>query len=173
MLFIIGLSGLVGFIVAEGEPRIVAQTESEESAVKAGASNDRITKDTVITWDYGYEMCRHHVYVDTEPEPKMIGLSFSQLQDAFPDVHIVSFSAEEVVLNKSFSCYCPEHYIVRKSGNKLAVYRTVAGSNEQDIYINIDIDFKKIEEEDRRALETGRIFSSFDDLQIFLGRLTE
>jgi hypothetical protein len=118
-------------------------------------------------------MCKHHVYVDAEPDPEMIGLSFSQLQDVYPNVHILSFTAEEVVLKKSFNCYCPEHYMLKKSGDKLAVYRTAAGSDKQDMYINIDIDFKALEEDDQQALEAGRVFSNFDDLQTFLEKMTE
>jgi hypothetical protein len=173
MLLIIAFSGLAGFLIAEGEPRIVAEKEEEEHAVQAGADNDRITNDTVITWDYEYDMCKHHVYVDAEPDPEMIGLSFSQLQDVYPNVHILSFTAEEVVLKKSFNCYCPEHYMLKKSGDKLAVYRTAAGSDKQDMYINIDIDFKALEEDDQQALEAGRVFSNFDDLQTFLEKMTE
>lgn len=173
MLFIVAVSGVVGFLIAEGEPRIVAEKEEEESAVQAGADNDRITKDTVITWDYEYEMCKHHIYIDSAPDPDMIGLSFTQLQDAYPNVNIISFSAEEVVLKKSFECYCPEHYILKRSGDKLAVYRTASGSDKLDNYINIDIDFEDLEEDDRKALEVGRVFSDFDDLQAFLEDLNE
>ncbi len=173
MLLTIAVFGIVGFLIAESEPRIVTEKDEAEPAVKAGADNDRITKDTVITWDYEYDMCKHHVYVDAEPDPKMIGLGFTQLQDSYPNVHIVSFSAEEVVLKKSFECYCPEHYILKKSGDKLAVYRTAAGSDKLDIYINIDIDFEDMKEDDQRAMEAGRVFSDLDDLQVYLEELNE
>lgn len=173
MLFIVAVSGVAGFLIAEGEPRIVAEKEGDESAVQAGADNDRITKDTVITWDYEYEMCKHHVYMDAQPDPQMIGLSFTQLQDAYPNVNIVSFSAEEVVLKKNFECYCPEHYILKRCEDKLAVYRTASGSDKLDNYINIDIDFEGLEEDDQQELEVGRVFSDFDDLQAFLEELNE
>ena len=173
MLLTVVVAGLVGFLIAESEPRIVAEKDVEEPAVQAGADNDRITKDTVITWDYEYEMCKHHVYADSKPDQDMIGLSFIQLQDAYPYVHIVSFSAEEAALKKNFECYCPEHYILKKSGDKLAVYRTASGFDKLDIYINIDIDFKALKEDDQQALEAGRVFSDFDDLQVYLEELNE
>jgi hypothetical protein len=173
MMLIVACSGLTGFLIAEGEPRIVAEKEEEEPAVQVGADNDRITKDTVITWDYEYKMCKHHVYVDTEPDPEIVGFSFTQLQDAYPNAHIASFSAEEVIINKSFECYCPEHYILKKSGDKLAVYRTASGSDKLDIYINIDIDYEDLEQDDQKALEAGRVFTDFDDLQVYLEELNE
>lgn len=173
MLLTVVIAGLIGFLIAESEPRIVAEKDVEEPAIQAGADNDRITKDTVITWDYEYEMCKHHVYADSKPEQDMIGLSFIQLQDTYPQVHIVSFSAEEVALKKSFECYCPEHYILKKSGDNLAVYRTASGFDKLDIYINIDIGFKDLEEDDKQALEAGRVFSNFDDLQVYLEELNK
>ncbi len=168
MLLIVALAGVLGFVIAEGEPRIVGENEQDESAVKAAADNDRIEKETVIKWDYEYEMCKHHLFVETKPDEQMIGLGFSQLQNMYPNVRIVSFSSKEVVLKKNFECYCPAHFILKKSGDKLAVFCTAAGSDKLDLYINVDFDFEYLDEDDQQVMEAGRVFGDFDDLQHFL-----
>ncbi len=173
MLLIVAISGLIGFLIAESEPRVVAETSEEETAVQAGADNDRIAKETVITWDYEYEMCKHHLYIDSEPEPDMIGLNFTQLKDKYPDAVIVSFSADEVVLKRRFGCYCPEHFMLKRNNDQLAVYRTAAGTDKQELYIDVDILFSDLSIEQRELLEEGRVFSNFDDLQAYLEKINQ
>lgn len=173
MLMIVLASYLAGSLVAESEPRIVAQADDEETAVQAGGNNDTITKDTVITWDYEYEMCGHDVYVDTEPDSDMIGLGFSQMKSAYPDVVIVSFASDKVVLKKRLGCYCPAHFMLKRNDDKLAVYRTAVGTDIQDIYIDIDIPFVDLNEEQKQMLEAGRVFSDLDDLRSFLEKIKQ
>jgi hypothetical protein len=172
ILLVVALSGLIGYLVAESEPRVVAQVEEEDPAVQAGADNDRISIDTVITWDYEYEMCKHHITTDTEPDTNMIGLSFTQLKSMYPDLSIVSFSADEVVLKKRLECYCPEHFVLKRNADKLAVYRTAAGTDKQDMVVDIDIAFDGLTKEQKESLEEGRVFGDFDDLQIYLEKIS-
>ena len=171
MLTTVLISALVGYLIADSEPRVVAQTQDDDEAVLAEADNDRIDADTVITWNYDYEMCRHHVYLDTQPAPDMIGLNFTQLKNKYPDIIIESFSAEKVVLKKRFECYCPEHFLLQKKGEKLAVYRTAAGTDKQDIYIDVDIEFASLSKQQQEQLEDGRVFGDINDLQPFLEKL--
>ncbi len=172
MLTVIAASGLIGYLIADSEPRVVAEkADDDDEAVQAEADNDRIAADAVITWDYEYEMCRHHLYVDTQPDPDIIGLTFTKLKNKYPDIVIVSFSADEVVLKKRLECYCPEHFLLKRNADKLAVYRTAAGTDKQDVYIDVDIDFAKLSKQQQEQLEDGRIFSDINDLQIFLKKL--
>ena len=172
MLMVIAVSGLIGYLIADSEPRVVAEkADDDDEFVQADTDNDRIDADTMITWDYEYEMCRHHLYIDTEPDPDIIGLTFTKLQNKYPDIVIVSFSADEVVLKKRLECYCPEHFLLKRNADKLSVYRTAAGTDEQDVYIDVDIDFSKLSKSQQEQLEDGRIFSDINDLQIYVEKL--
>lgn len=171
MLLMIAVSGLIGFLIAESEPRVVAETTDDETAVQAGTDNDRIVKETVMTWDYEYEMCKHHLYIDSEPDSDMIGMTFTQFKEKHPNVIIVSFSDDKVELKKRLECYCPEHFTLKRNKDKLAVYRTAVGTDKQDIYIDVDAPFDDFSKEQRDALEEGRVFGSIDDLQAYLGKI--
>lgn len=172
MLLIVAASGVAGYLIAESEPRVVAGEAEEEPVVEAGANDARITRETVITWDCEYEMCEHHVYVTAEPDEKMIGLGFTQFEETYPDVVIASFSPDEVVLKKRLECYCPSHYILKRNKDKLAVYRTTAGSGSLDVYRDVDVRFDALEKQQQEVLEKGRVFGSFDDLQSYLERIS-
>lgn len=172
MVIIVAMAGIIGYLIADSEPRVVAETPQEDTVLPAKADNDTIDNKTVITWDYEYEMCKHHVIISTAPEPDMIGLTFTKLESEYPEIVIVSFSSEEVILKKRIECYCPEHYMLKRNEDKLAVYRTVAGTEKQDVYIDFDIMFDSINDEQREALGEGRVFGDFEDLQRYLEKLT-
>ena len=172
MVLAVGISGFIGYLIAESEPRVVAETAQEDAAIKAGTDDERISKNTAIIWDYEYEMCRHHVSMGTEPNADMIGLTFTQLKTKYPDVVIVSFSADEVVLKKRIECYCPEHFLLKRNKDQLTVYRTAAGTDKQDVYFDVDTDFNALSKEIQEELEDGRVFSDIDDLQAFLEKIS-
>lgn len=169
-------SGLAGFMMAQNEPRIVP--EETLSDVPAGAEDvridARIAKGAAVTWSLYYEMCGHTVMMTTEADESMVGLSFAQLGDKYPDVRIISFSATKIELKRSFACYCPDHFILKRHGEKLAVFTTSKGSDKQDIYTTLQqVEFKDIPESEKEALEIGRVFGSFMDLEAYVSSLLE
>ncbi len=171
MLTVTALGGIVGYFLAENEPRIAAHAAQEEEAVQAGTDIEKISADTVVVWDYEYEMCRHHVCLDTKPDADMIGMTFSKLKSAYPDISIVSFSAEKVVLKKKLCCYCPRHFLLKRNGGRLAVYKTAAGSDKQELYADTDIRFESLDMDLQTMLEHGRIFGSYEDVRKYLDEI--
>lgn len=165
------LSGLAGFVMAQNEPRIVP--EDTLADMPADADDARIASGAAVIWSLYYEMCGHTVMMTTEADESMTGLSFVQLGEKYPDVRIVSFSAAKIELKKSYACYCPEHFILKRHGEKLVVLATAKGSDKQDIYTTLRIEFNDIPENERGALETGRVFGSFADLEAFVSTLLE
>ena len=165
------LSGLAGFMMAQNEPRIVP--EETLADMPADADDARIASGAAVTWSLYYEMCGHTVTMTTEADESMVGLSFAQLDEKYPDVRIVSFSASKIELKRSYACYCPDHFILKRHGEKLVVFATAKGSDKQDIYTTLQIDFDDIPQNEREALEIGRVFGSFADLEAFVSLLLE
>lgn len=160
-------AGITGYTMARSEPRLRAEPEASE-AVAAEADNVRISDNATVRWEYEYEMCGHTVVVETPVDDKMSGLTFTQLQQAYPDERIVLFDMNEVVLRRSFPCYCPEHYMLKEFEGELAIFRTKTGTDEQRVYRLIHISFSKIEEGERTVLTVGRVFDSVQDAEAYL-----
>ncbi len=166
------ISGAVGYIVARQEPRIVA-VEPTHTVVEAGANDTRIASGASITWTYDYEMCRHNEQVISTADKPLVGLSFSQLQQEYPDVKIVSFDTDAVELEKNLLCYCPLHLILKNDGGVLTVFRTKSGSVEQEKLRDFEIELSNIDEAERKALDTGRVFSDMDEIQRYIYKLLQ
>ncbi len=167
IVLLLGGAGLTGYLMAREEPRLRAEPSPTAAAVAEGGGV-RIGKDATVRWEYVYEMCGHTVAVETVADEKLVGLAFTQLQELYPDARIVAFDEDEVVLRRTFACYCPEHYILKKDGDELAVYRTKEGADEQRVYRLVHIRFDDIEKSEQNVLAIGRVFDSLQDAESYI-----
>jgi plastocyanin len=164
-------AGAAGYTLARSEPRLRAQPEATEAA--AEADNVRISEGATIRWEYEYEMCAHTVVVEAPVDDGMARLTFTQLQQSYPDARIVSFDTNLVVLRQRFTCYCPDHYLLKKHEDELAIFRTKTGTDEQRVYRLVRIRFDSIEEGERAVLTIGRVFDSVADADAYLEKIAE
>lgn len=167
VLAVLGAAGTAGYVLASNEPRVV-DVAPEVTDVPAGADDARIEKGALIEWDYGYRMCSHHIYLTCEAGEDTAGLTFTEFRHEHPDVRIVSFEPYRLSLKMSFDCYCPRHFILRKHKDNLAILRTLLGSDEQEVFLEVPIRFDSIEEDKIKVLEAGKLFDSLEELEQYI-----
>lgn len=170
IVVLLSIAGLLGFNIARNEPRIVeiSKTPESSSVLPAGADNAKIDRNATVKWDYEYKKCAHHIFVSCQIDEDMAGLTFSMLQEQYPDIKIIDFEPDKLVLKKSFDCYCPEHMILKKCEDELAIFRTALGTDKQDIYLKISIKFDDLGSDERQVLSTGKVFNNLEELEGYL-----
>lgn len=166
-ILVLAASGITGYVLAREEPRLREEPQASQ-AVAAEADNVRISDNATLRWEYVYEMCSHTVVVEAPVDKSTAGLTFTQLQQKFPDVRIASFDVNQVVLRRSFPCYCPEHYVLKKNEDELAVFRTQPGTDEQRIVRLVHARFSSIDKGEQNVLTTGRVFDSIEDTEAYI-----
>jgi len=162
------LSGIAGYLLAQSEPPLVANEPTDDIA--AEADNTRLSADAVITWVYDYEMCRHKLTETTEAAV-LAGLTFTELRQKYPRARIAAFGPGDATLELSFACYCPDHFILKKEGDVLALYRTLAGTDRQDKIREYPIDAGSLIAEEIEELMVGRVFADRMDAAIYVEKL--
>lgn len=165
---ILAIFGFSGYILANSEPRITNLPKKASVDVPAEAAGAFIREGATVEWDYLYIMCAHHIYVRKTADKSMEGLTLTGFQASFPDVRVVSFSPDKLALSRSFCSYCPDHYVLKRYGDELGVYKTVPGTQDQKIYIEIPVLFSNIAYDEKPAIETGKIFDSLDDINSYI-----
>lgn len=170
IIVLLSFAGLLGFNIAKNEPRIVeiSNTPDPSSVLPAGADDARIEKSATVKWDYEYKKCAHHIFVSCQVDEDMAGLSFSMLQEQYPDIKIVDFEPDRLVLKKSFDCYCPEHMILKKHEDELAIFRTALGTDKEEIYLKISIEFDDLGADERQVLSIGKVFNDLEGLENYI-----
>ena len=164
------ISGLIGYTMALGEPRIV-EAEPSPTAVAVGADETRLSAGATVTWVYEYEMCRHEVTVNTVAGDDLAGLSFAELQQKYPQARITSFGPNDATLEISFACYCPDHYILKIQDGGLSLYHTITGTAEQEKLQEYQIDVGSLSEDDEEELAIGREFPEMEDVTVYIEKL--
>ena len=167
-LIVMLLSGIAGYLLAQSEPPLVANEPTDDIA--AEADNTRLSADAVITWVYDYEMCRHKLTETTEAAV-LAGLTFTELRQKYPRARIAAFGPGDATLELSFACYCPDHFILKKEGDVLALYRTLAGTDRQDKIREYPIDAGSLIAEEIEELMVGRVFADRMDAAIYVEKL--
>ena len=167
-LIVMLLSGIAGYLLAQSEPPLVANEPTDDIA--AEADNTRLSADAVITWVYDYEMCRHKLTETTEAA-ELAGLTFTELRQKYPRARIAAFGPGDATLELSFACYCPDHFILKKEGDVLALYRTLAGTDRQDKIREYPIDAGSLTAEEIEELMVGRVFADRMDAAIYVEKL--
>ncbi len=170
ILALLSATGAAGYFIAKKEPRIVEIVNTPEAspALPAGANDEKIEDNATIKWDYEYKKCEHHIYVSCQIEKEMAGLTFSMFSEKYPDIKIIDFSTDNLVLKKTFDCYCPEHMILKKYKNELAVFRTSLGTDNQEIYIKIPIKFDNLDTDEKKVLSAGKVFNNRRDMEDYI-----
>ncbi|NLT96958.1 MAG: hypothetical protein GXW96_02165 [Christensenellaceae bacterium] len=167
-LIVMLLSGIAGYLLAQSEPPLVANEPTDDIA--AEADNTRLSANAVITWVYDYEMCRHKLTETTEAA-ELAGLTFTELRQKYPRARIAAFGPGDATLELSFACYCPDHFILKKEGDVLALYRTLAGTDRQDKIREYPIDAGSLTAEEIEELMVGRVFADRMDAAIYVEKL--
>lgn len=167
---VLAAAGITGYILASNEPRVVEVTPTA-SEMPAGADDSKVAKGAAVEWEYEYRMCGHSIFLNCEADDNIVGFTFSQLQAENPNVRIVTFEPGKLVLKLSFYCYCPRHYILKQNRDELAIFRTILGSDEQEIYREVPLRFDDLSTDEQKVLESGKLFESLDELEYYIENL--
>lgn len=170
-ILLLSASAVSGYLIARREPRIVEKEADENEVVSVGANTDTITAQTVVNLYTNYKMCSHSTFESFNATKDMQGLSLTEFTKRFPETRVLDFSEDSIVIENTFDCYCPEHYILKKNGSLLSVYRTKAGSYEQYIYRETNVKTYDIDREELRVLRVGKLFTSMQEVNEYLERL--
>lgn len=171
-ILIVSGAGLFGYMTASNEPRLVKSSPSP-SAAPAGVNDSKVKEGAEVDWDYEYNMCAHHIYAKSTADSKMVGLTLTQFQAEYPQVRIISFDPDKLVLRMSFDCYCPDHYMLRHYKDELAVFKTILGTSDQEVYIEVPIKFSNVPDDEKDELEAGKLFGNLDDLENYLENIEQ
>lgn len=139
--------------------------ESKQTIVPA---NRHVTPNTVLEFEIFFTMCEHKklnkAIIASEEEYNM---TKDQLAKKYPDWTIEYFSDEKIKFIKTIETYCPDHYIIGKKDDHIAVYKyTIDG--QKVIFDETDIQLSTLTPEDQQMIQSGIVADNKDDLQLKL-----
>ena len=160
-LAIIAGSGVSGYVLAKNSPSIF----SEETEEAASADDDTAGLNCELILIDEYSQCGHQEQASGETRD-IIGKTEEEIAALYPEYVVDSFSAEQVVLRRTFDIYCGQHYILKLTDERLEILKGKDGAYET--LQQLELSRYTLSAEERTLLTHGKVFSSIEDIDTYL-----
>lgn len=129
---------------------------------------ERITPNTYIEIRTHYKECHHNIIKEWEKDDKIVNMTEDEyreyLKENYPNVNLVKFSSEEIILEEERDHLCPNHYIIGEYEGKVAVFK-IDEHGEKYLYkVFADYPITLLKEIDQEKLREGIIVNTEEEL---------
>lgn len=169
-------SVIAGFIVKsyinfskkeEQSNQAVLAEENVEDVVDTNSTEEMVSPNAEVAKTQTYKKCGHTISTREIAPREIVNLNQEKVQEYYDSWNIDEFSSNEIVLSRSNTGICGEHYILRESDG----YISISSKNDIGEYIFkglTDISVQYLTEEDLASLENGIEIVGRDSLNKFL-----
>ena len=168
---------VVGFALSRGNARNKARTDPKQTPlatlspqVTEGAQNvlaqgDTLSTDCKVEMQCTYQKCEHVKTYEIESS-EVEGFTRDQLAVQYPECEITEFGPLGATLTCSVDGYCPDHYVLKRSGDKLCIYQPQDRTGELVLYK--EIEGMNASDLGMEELEQGILFDDIEQIESFL-----
>lgn len=130
------------------------RNESVNETIKVNSTNIVISPNCTITMQKVYLKCNHTLEEKIIVPDEVVNMNLEELKLYYNDWKVEKFSPTEVVLSKTFSDSCNQHYILKTKDDFLTIYRENDNGELEEIeQTEIFVDF--LPEQDKESLQNG------------------
>lgn len=134
----------------------------------ASKNRETVEENCTIVQTLNYTRCEHSVTRRLTADKEYKGCTLEQIQQAYAEWAITSFSPAEIVMSVSLPLYCPDHLVVLPDGaGVLGVYENVYGDGYA-LKNQLDIPLSDLDEETRESVHLGVGFDNAQALESWL-----
>lgn len=137
--------------------------------VRTVSSNrENVEEGCILMQTIRYARCGHEVTRRVEADKEYKGCTLEQMQQAFADWSITSFSPTEIVMDCTQPMYCPDHLVVMPDGaGVLGVYENVYGDGYA-LKTQLDTPLSTLPDTVRETVHLGVGFASAKEIEQWL-----
>lgn len=143
---------------------VITSPQPSPTDIEVIQQNNILAQDAVVMLEYMHSKCKHTVR-QMKTGNQISGLTKQELEVMFPGMQVTEFSRNGATLKKSVDQYCPNHYILKKEGEEINIYRPEAGRTELKLEKSIS---GIVIIDDSLGLEEGLVFDNLNDIEEFL-----
>lgn len=109
------------------KPLISSQNEDEKNLdLEILKEDERVSPNTLMEKKIYYKTCNHNITQIEDIDDEIINMTEKKyrayMKENYPNIKVVSFSSNEIVLREERNHLCPNHYIIGESNGKIAIY---------------------------------------------------
>lgn len=168
---------VVGFALSRGnsrqqaegntgtEPLATVSPQETQGVQNVMTSADTLSADCVVEMQCTYEKCGHVKTYGIESS-EVEGFTKDQLAVQYPECEVTEFGPLGATLTCSVDGYCPDHYVLKRSGDKLCIYQPQDRTGELIIYK--EIEGMNASDLGIEELEQGILFDDIEQIESYL-----
>lgn len=140
-------------------------------AQPAAQEKQTVEADCCLVQTIRYARCGHEVTRRIAADKEYQGATLRQMQEAYADWSITSFSSREIVMSCSVALYCPQHLVVLPDGaGVLGVYLNEYGDGYA-LKKQLEVPVGDLNEEEMAKIHLGLPFGTMQEIEMWLETL--
>ena len=151
---------------AEEQVNSVNQIESQ-NAIETSSTQDTISPNAIIIKKMYYEACDHLIRKTEDIPEELVNKTQEDVELEFPDWKIEEYTPTQIILYKTDSGNCGEHYFVQDHNGVIGIY-TVDEYGIKTLEEDTEISTLYLPEEDVQNLKAGVEIVGYTNLVEFL-----
>ena len=151
---------------AEEQVNSVNQIESQ-NAIETSSTQDTISPNAIIIKKMYYEACDHLIRKTEDIPEELVNKTQEDVELEFPDWKIEEYTPTQIILYKTDSGNCGEHYFVHDHNGVIGIY-TVDEYGIKTLEEDTEISTLYLPEEDVQNLKAGVEIVGYTNLVEFL-----
>ena len=146
-------------------------TVSGEGARPASKNRETVEDNCELVQTLRYARCGHEVVRRVRADKEYKGCTLQQMQQAYAEWDITSFSPSEIQMSRSLAIYCPQHLVVLPDGaGVLGIYENAYGDGYA-LKTQLDIPLTALPDSMRETVHLGLGFSGAEEVESWLESL--
>ena len=138
---------------AEEQVNSVNQIESQ-NAIETSSTQDTISPNAIIIKKMYYEACDHLIRKTEDIPEELVNKTEEEVKEEFADWKIEEYTPTQIILYKTDSGNCGEHYFVQEHNGVIGIY-TVDEYGIKTLEEDTEISTLYLPEEDVQNLKAG------------------
>lgn len=151
---------------AEEQENSVNQIESQ-NAIETASTQDTISPNAIIIKKTYYEACDHLIRKTEDIPEELVNKTQEDVELEFPDWKTEEYTPTQIILYKTDSGNCGEHYFVQEHNGVIGIY-TVDEYGIKTLEEDTEISTLYLPEEDVQNLKAGVEIVGYTNLVEFL-----
>ena len=127
--------------------------EGEDLAL-ANSTEKKVSPNATFIFKTKYKKCGHMIKEDITATELDVNKTEDEIKSLYNQWNLISFSNNEIVLERELDEMCKEHYVLRNANGEIAVYYVDEEANEI-FYQNTGILIQYLPEADKQEIENG------------------
>lgn len=128
--------------------------KDNENIIEVSVSETKLSTSAEMVIKKNFSRCNHSEVNRMKIPVELVNYTEDEVEEKYSGWTIEKFSADEIVLSKDIDANCTDHYVIKETDGKVAVYNEIA-EDKMNFVEHIDIDLTLLSDVEKDKFADG------------------